>query len=104
MRLAVGHLPGSAFPGEPGNVVLAGHRDMHFAPLRRVEVGDRLSLITPDGTFEYVVNAVSIVDPHEVEIERPTDRPVLTLITCYPFEYLGSAPYRLVVRASMASG
>jgi LPXTG-site transpeptidase (sortase) family protein len=72
LRLAVGHLPGSAFPGERGNVVLAGHRDMHFAPLRKVQVGDRLSLITPDGTFEYVVTGVSIVDPYEVEIEQAT--------------------------------
>jgi sortase A len=101
---AVGHLPGSAFPGEAGNVVLAGHRDMHFAPLRNAAVGDRLSLITPDGTFDYAVTTVSIVDPSAVGIERPTTRPMLTLITCYPFEYLGPAPYRMVVRALMTEG
>jgi sortase A len=104
MRHAVGHLRGSAFPGERGNVVLAGHRDLHFSVLRDIELGDNLSLITPDGTFRYVVSNVAIVQADAVEVERPTARPVLTLITCYPFSYLGPAPRRLIVRAFMTAG
>jgi sortase A len=99
LRHAVGHVPGTAFPGEPGNVVLAGHRDMHFRPLREMKADDVIQLTTPDGTFDYRVVGLEVVGPQDTEVMAPTRGPQLTLITCYPFQYIGPAPYRYVVRA-----
>jgi LPXTG-site transpeptidase (sortase) family protein len=99
LRKAVGHVEGTAFPGEPGNVVLAGHRDTHFRPLRRARAGDRLSVVTPDGTFRYRVREILIVPPERGDLAGPTAGPQLTLVTCYPFTYVGPAPMRFVVRA-----
>ena len=98
---AVGHVPGTAFPGEAGNVVLAGHRDMHFRPLHDARRGDLLRLVTPDGTFVYRVDDLAVVDPGQTEVMQATARPQLTLITCYPFSYVGPAPQRFVVRATL---
>ena len=99
LRRAVGHLASTALPGEPGNVVLAGHRDTFFRPLKGVRVGDTIVLTTRHGDFEYVVESTAIVSPSYVAVLRPTVGRTLTLITCYPFSYLGSAPDRFVVRA-----
>lgn len=96
---AVGHVSGTAFPGEPGNVALAGHRDRHFERLGRVRRGDTIHVDTPDGEFRYRVERTWIVDPDRVDLIAPTPRPALTLVTCYPFETLGRAPSRFVVRA-----
>lgn len=96
---AVGHVPGTAFPGEAGNVVLAGHRDMHFRPLRMMKADDLITLTTPDGTFAYRVVGLDVVSPHDAHVMDPTPRPQLTLITCYPFRFVGPAPERFVVRA-----
>lgn len=96
---AVGHLPRSAFPGEAGNVVLAGHRDSLFRSLEKIRLGDRVLLITPDGRFGYRVEDIQVVDPDHVEVLKPTRHQVLTLITCYPFRFIGDAPRRFVVRA-----
>lgn len=101
LRRAVGHVPGTAFPGEIGNVGIAGHRDRHFRPLRDVQVGDRIRVETPDGEFVYLVDDIQIVAPDAVEVLAPTDEPVLTLVTCYPFWYLGNAPERFIVRAQL---
>jgi LPXTG-site transpeptidase (sortase) family protein len=101
LRRAVGHVPGTAFPGEAGNVVLAGHRDMHFRPLHDARRGDLLRLVTPDGTFVYRVDDLEVVDPGHTEVMQSTAVPQLTLITCYPFSYVGPAPQRFVVRASL---
>lgn len=99
LRRAVGHVPGTALPGEAGNVALAGHRDTFFRPLRDVRVGDRVELETPRATFTYQVESIRIVRPSDVEVLDPTPYPALTLITCYPFNYVGKAPKRFIVRA-----
>jgi sortase A len=96
---AVGHVSGTAFPGEPGNVALAGHRDRHFERLGRVRRGDTIHVETPDGAFRYRVEHAWIVDPDRVDLLAPTPEPALTLVTCYPFGTLGRAPSRYVVRA-----
>lgn len=99
LRKAAGHLPGTAFPGASGNVALAGHRDRHFRPLKDVAPGDEVLLTTPDGTFRYRVEWTRIVDPQAVHVLDPTEQPTLTLVTCYPFYFVGNAPDRFIVRA-----
>lgn len=99
LRRAVGHLAETALPGERGNVVLAGHRDTFFRPLKRVRVGDAIMLRTRRGDFAYLVESTSVVPPGDVEALQPTDGPTLTLITCFPFYYVGPAPDRFIVRA-----
>ncbi len=99
LQRAVGHVPGTSFPGEAGNVVLAGHRDSFFSGLRNVRPGDRIRLKTPDGTFEYRVQSTRIVGASRTEVLSGGGSPVLSLITCYPFNYLGPAPERWVVLA-----
>ena len=102
LRRAVGHVPETALPGEAGNVALAGHRDTFFGPLRRVREGDRIRLRTPDGDFNYVVRESRIVEPTDLSVLAPTSGATLTLITCYPFNYVGPAPQRFIVRAEAA--
>jgi sortase A len=99
LQRAVGHLAGTALPGESGNVVLAGHRDTFFRPLKQVRVGDVISLKTMGGDFEYLVESTAVVPPSAVDVLRPTRAPTLTLITCFPFAYVGAAPDRFIVRA-----
>jgi sortase A len=99
LRHGVGHLSDTALPGEVGNVVLAGHRDTFFRPLSGVRAGDSIALKTWDGEFEYVVESTSVVVPSAVEVLEPTGGRTLTLITCYPFSYIGAAPNRFIVRA-----
>jgi sortase A len=99
LRLAVGHIPGTAYPGEPGNVGLAGHRDTFFRRLADIRTDDEIRLVTPQGTFTYRVDRTDVVGPEDVWVLDPTGTPTLTLVTCYPFTYVGSAPERFVVRA-----
>ena len=99
LGVAIGHVPGTAFPGEPGNVALAGHRDTVFRLLEAVRPEDLLRLVTPDGVFEYRVEWLAIVDPARTDVLASTGEPQLTLVTCFPFEYVGKAPLRYVVRA-----
>jgi sortase A len=99
LRRAVGHLAGSALPGEDGNLVLAGHRDTFLRPLRQVEVGDRVVVERDRGVDVYTVTWTRVVDPRDVEVTQVTGYPSLTLLTCYPFGYVGPAPKRFVVRA-----
>jgi sortase A len=99
---AAGLVPGSARPGEPGNVVIAGHRDRNFWPLQRIKVGDHLRLVTPGRTFDYFVDWTTVVEPDRVDLLGPTDEPSLTLVTCYPFEMIGRAPKRFIVRARLS--
>ena len=96
----VGHLRGSAGPGERGNLVLAGHRDTFFRDLRGIRQGDEVKVKGPEGEFEYQVASTAIVDPDQTEVLKPGDGATLTLITCYPFRYIGNAPQRFIVRAS----
>jgi sortase A len=104
LRRAVGHLVETALPGESGNVVLAGHRDTFFRPLKQVLVGDVITLKTRHGDFTYLVESTAVVPPTAVQVLRPTGGRTLTLITCYPFTYVGSAPNRFIVRARETQG
>jgi sortase A len=98
----IGHVPHTAFPGERGNVGLAAHRDTYFRGLKDVTTGDRVQLLTPDGVFSYEVQWARIVDPDRIDLLDDTEDPALTLVTCYPFNWIGSAPQRFVVRCRAA--
>jgi sortase A len=100
---AAGHIEDTAFPGERGNIGIAGHRDTVFRPLRRLHLGDALTLTTSGRVFHYRVSGTQIVGPEDVYVLDPTDRPVITLVTCYPFEFIGHAPRRFIVRADLVS-
>ena len=100
LRRGLGHLEHTPLPGEPGNVVIAGHRDSFFSPLRDVKLGDDVFADTTQGRVHYRVTSMRVVNPHEVSVLDPTDEATLTLITCYPFWVLGPAPDRFVVRAT----
>ncbi len=99
LRRAVGHLPSSPVPGEPGNVAIAGHRDTFFRPLQGIRVNDRITFETLHGRYEYAVDSVKVVRPDDVSVLRASSQPELTMITCYPFHYIGSAPKRFIVEA-----
>jgi len=103
LRRAVGHLPGTPLPGEAGNVALAGHRDGLFRPLRNILPGDLITLKTPEREFQYQVEWTAVVPPSAVRVLQPTSEPALTLVTCFPFYYVGAAPERFVVRARKIS-
>jgi sortase A len=95
----VGHVDDSALPGQPGNVVLAAHRDTFFRSLRNIQRGEVVRVTTPSGVRTYTVDSTEIVDPTETSVMDPTPKPSLTLITCYPFYYVGNAPKRFIVHA-----
>jgi sortase A len=97
---AVGRVPGSALPGERGNMVLAGHRDTFFRPLRDIEVNDRIRIVVPPETYEYRVRSMRIVEPEETNVLASNGSEELTLVTCYPFRFVGPAPERFVVTAT----
>jgi sortase A len=100
LRLAVGHIPGTASPGGAGNVGLAGHRDTFFRSLSRIRVDDEIRVTGEGGvSFVYRVKSSAIVDPSDVSVLEDGPTPSLTLVTCYPFHYLGPAPRRWVVKA-----
>jgi sortase A len=99
LRRAVGHIPGTALPGQPGNVAISGHRDTFFRPLRNIRRDDIITLTTLLGKFRYRVVSTRIVSPNDVTVLDPSKAEVLTLVTCYPFYYVGSAPDRFIVRA-----
>jgi sortase A len=101
LALAVGHIPGTALPGPYGNVGLAGHRNTFFRPLQKIKVGDEIRLSTGSGVFKYRVVSLRVVFPSAIEVLDYTQRPTLTLVTCYPFHTIGAAPERLIVRAEM---
>jgi sortase A len=100
---AVGLIPGTASPGAPGNTAIAGHRDGFFRGLKDIAVGDSLELETLAGKRQYAVEALTIVDPSDVSVLDDSTEPVLTLVTCYPFYYVGKAPQRFIVRARARS-
>jgi sortase A len=99
LRLGVGRIPETAETGQHGNIVLSGHRDTFFRPLRGIKDGDRISLVTPEGKFHYVVDWTTVVNPTDTRSLMPTPSAALTLVTCYPFHYVGPAPERFIVRA-----
>jgi sortase A len=99
LRRAVGHLTKSALPGEWGNVALAGHRDTFFRPLRDIRVGDEIRFKTRERSFDYRVESIQVVAPTDIRVLEGSTGHDLTLLTCFPFHYVGPAPKRLVVRA-----
>ncbi|MDR3719319.1 MAG: class D sortase [Bryobacteraceae bacterium] len=103
LRRAVGHIPGTALPGQPGNVALAGHRDTFFRALRDLRLKDEIQISTPKGNFKYEVESLMVVEPENVGVLAPSAENVLTLVTCYPFSYIGSAPKRFIARARQVS-
>ncbi|HET8547148.1 MAG TPA: class D sortase, partial [Bryobacteraceae bacterium] len=104
LRRSAGHVPGTPLPGDEGNVAVAAHRDTFFRGLRDIRQEDRIRMITPDGTFDYVVRSTEVVKPAEVQVLGSTNgRRELTLITCYPFNYVGHAPNRFIVKAEQDS-
>lgn len=99
LRRGVGHIPGSSPPEGPGNLALAGHRDSFFRGLAEIRAGDIVSLATLEGDFRYRIDWTRVVSPDETDVLDPVGSPVLTLVTCYPFHYIGAAPQRFIVRA-----
>jgi sortase A len=97
---AVGHIPGTALPGSIGNVGLAGHRDTFFRALRNIHSNDIIELQTTAGTYRYMVKSTRIVTPRDVSVLNASGGETLTLVTCYPFYYVGSAPKRFIVHAT----
>jgi sortase A len=99
LRHGVGHLKGTALPGEPGNVAIAGHRDTFFRALRNVRQDDEITLTTLDGSYHYRVDWTKVVGDDATEVLSDSDEATLTLVTCYPFYFVGPAPSRFIVRA-----
>ena len=99
LRHAVGHVPGTPLPGQPGNVVLSAHRDTFFRGLRNIHKDDEISLTTLRGSFSYRVDSTQVVEPQDTQVLSPTADNILTLVTCYPFYFVGPAPKRFIVRA-----
>ena len=101
MDLGAGLIAGTAGPDEKGNIGIAGHRDGYFRVLKDIVVGDVLKLQTASGEQHYRVSQTLIVDPLDVEVLDPTDEQIVTLVTCYPFYFVGSAPQRFIVKAEL---
>jgi sortase A len=101
LNRGVGHIVGTDRPGEDGNIGIAGHRDGFFRVLKDVSPGDPIELVTPERVVTYVVDQIVLVRPDDVSVLQPRSRPSLTLITCYPFYFVGSAPQRYIVQASV---
>jgi sortase A len=99
LNLGVGRVPGTGQVGAPGNLALAGHRDGFFRGLKDIEVGDDISIQHGGGTDHYRVTELLVVEPDAVHVLEPTDEATLTLVTCYPFYFVGAAPKRFIVRA-----
>jgi sortase A len=103
LNRAVGHIDGTPEPGQNGNVGIAGHRDGFFRGLKDVHEGDAIELITQKESARYVVDEIIIVSPEDVSVLHSRSKTSLTLVTCYPFYYVGSAPQRYIVHASIAN-
>jgi sortase A len=99
LRHAAGHIPGTALPGQSGNIGISAHRDTFFRPLRNIQRSDVITLTTLAGEFRYRVVSTRIVDPNDVAVLESDGSEILTLVTCYPFYFLGAAPDRFIVRA-----
>lgn len=99
LNRGAGHIEGTARPGESGNSGIAAHRDGFFRKLKDVEIGQSLLIETSAGTAHYRIVETRVVGPSDVAVLAPTPQPVVTLVTCYPFYFVGSAPQRFVVRA-----
>ncbi len=96
---AVGHIPGTALPGETGNIGIAGHRDTFFQKLKDLQPHDKIDFTTRSGNFHYVVDTLTVVEPSDVRVLEATGGKILTIVTCFPFHYIGNAPRRFIVHA-----
>jgi sortase A len=103
LRRAAGHIPGTALPGQAGNIGVAGHRDTFFRGLKDLRTNDEIHFSTPAGEFTYEVESLKVVKPSNIGVLAPTHENVLTLVTCYPFFYVGASPKRFIVRARQVS-
>ena len=103
LNRGVGWIQGTAAPGTDGNFAVAGHRDGFFRRLQDIELGDEIEVETLEGSQIYVVDDLTIVDPSNVSVLADRDLPSVTLVTCYPFYFVGSAPRRFIVRASLSA-
>ena len=101
LDVALGHIPGTALPGQPGNAGIAGHRDTLFRGLRNIQKNDAIEFQTPAGTYNYRVESTGIVKPDDVSVLNRSQHSEMTLVTCYPFYYVGSAPDRFIVKARL---
>jgi len=100
LRRAVGHFPGTEMPGQQGNFVIAGHRDTFFRPLRKIRLDDEITLTTLHGSYRYRVDSTRVTQPEDISpLDNSDDASMMTLVTCFPFEFVGHAPQRFVVRA-----
>ncbi len=104
LNRGVGHIAGTVPPGRDGNIGIAGHRDGFFRVLKDIGPGDTLELTTPTRTDTYIVDRIVLVRPDDVSVLQPRSVSSLTLVTCYPFYYVGSAPERYIVQASKTGG
>ena len=104
LQVAAGHLPDTPLPWELGNSAVAGHRDSFFRPLSKIKLHDTMTLTTPHGQFHYAVSNVRVVEPNDLSVLAQNGRSALTLVTCYPFSYVGRAPKRFIVRADHVPG
>lgn len=100
LRRAAGHIAATALPGQAGNIGIAAHRDTFFRPLRKIRHGDIITLTTPAGQYRYRVVSTRIVTPDDVAVLNSDGNEILTLVTCYPFYFIGAAPDRFIVRAA----
>ena len=100
LRHAAGHIVGTALPGEPGNTAISAHRDTFFRPLRHVRVNDEITVTTTAGHYRYRVLSTEVTSPDNVSVLKATTTEILTLVTCYPFYFVGEAPERFIVRAA----
>jgi len=101
LNRAVGRIAGTATIETMGNLGIAGHRDGYFRGLKDVVIGDAIELETLTGKLHFVIDKISIVMPTDVHVLAPTERPTITLVGCYPFYYVGKAPQRYIVRATL---
>jgi sortase A len=104
LRRAGGHIPGTSLPGQRGNVGIAGHRDTLFRPLRNIRQNDVITLTTLAGEYRYRVTSTEVVNPADVTVLQSDGHEILTLVTCYPFYFVGPAPDRFIVRAARVIG
>ena len=99
LRLGVGHIEGTALPGEPGNSGIAGHRDTYFRGLKDIRTGDQILIQSATGLSRYEVDRLQVVAPDNIGVLAPSSESAVTLVTCYPFRFIGAAPERFVVHA-----
>lgn len=103
LNRGAGRIKGTAWIDSPGNLGIAGHRDGFFRVLKDIELGDSIEMLTYQGESEFVVSSITIVDPADVSVLAPTDDSTITLVTCYPFYFVGHAPKRYIVKGELLS-